>query len=427
MKVALLTMFNGLASAYSLVNVVREQLLMLLEHNIPVKMLVSEHCPNQDRTGVFADPRIEWVKIANSYNGELFHWEEYAGDDAKADAAFFTYVSLIAEDIKKALADVDVCILHDILYQGLHLLHNAAIRKVQQEMPGLRFLAFTHSSPVPRIDAPYPVSCRFTPMPNTLYCYPTQCGLEGLARQYGISTQLCRHVSNSLDPLQGMTEQTHAIHRQFSLTKNDILIVYPARMSMAKGFHLVSQLAGYIKKASQKSVGLIFCDFPASDICPCIYKPITREQGEKAGLAPEDIVLTSELGFELGVTRETVYDLFSLSNLFICPSFSESFGLTVVEAASRGNFLVLNDAVHALHELGTSLGAYPMRWAARNIDKVTFERYEPSETEYFEQHAQRIVSAMEQNPVLRAKTLAHTQYSTDWIYEHQLKPLLFGE
>lgn len=420
MKIALLTMFNGLSSSYSLVNIVREQLLMFLNHDIHVKMLVSEHCPKEERTGVFTDSRIEWVSITNSENHIRFQWE-----DLKDQAAFERHTDTIASDFVAALKDVDVCFLHDILYQQLHLIHNVAIRKAQSQLPNLRFLAFTHSCPVVHKDADYPESCMFTPMPHTLYCYPTKSGLPALAAQYGITEDLCRHVSNSVDVMQGMTEETLDIHRMFPLTKSDILIVYPARMSMAKGFHLLAQFAGAVHKVSGKSVSVIYCDFPASDICPHIYKAIIRDVGEKAGLPPENIFLTSENGYAQGVQRETVYDLFSLSNLFICPSFSESFGLTVVEAAARGNFIIVNDAVYALHELGTDLGAYPMRWPARNFGKVEFERYEPSEQEYMETHAKIVAEQLENNPVLYAKTRSRTRYSTDWIYEHQVKPLLF--
>ena len=45
MKVALLTMFNGLDSSYSLVNVVAEQVRMLLDANIETRILVSDICP----------------------------------------------------------------------------------------------------------------------------------------------------------------------------------------------------------------------------------------------------------------------------------------------------------------------------------------------------------------------------------------------
>ena len=63
MKVAIVTMFSGLSSTYSLVNVVADQIQMLLQADIPVKVLVSETCPDSDRTGIFLDQRIEWVKV----------------------------------------------------------------------------------------------------------------------------------------------------------------------------------------------------------------------------------------------------------------------------------------------------------------------------------------------------------------------------
>ena len=101
--------------------------------------------------------------------------------------------------------------------------------------------------------------------------------------------------------------------------------------------------------------------------------------------------------------------MFGLSNLFLCPSFSESFGLTVLEAASRGNFLV---------------GASFLRWDTHNFGFDTQEHYSPSERAYYLEHGARIVRAMEENPVLRAKTAARTRYSTRWVAEHQLLPLL---
>lgn len=65
MKVAVLTMFNGLSNTYSLVNVVAEHLKMLLDAGIDTKVLVSEDCPDSERKGMFADEHLEWVKIKN--------------------------------------------------------------------------------------------------------------------------------------------------------------------------------------------------------------------------------------------------------------------------------------------------------------------------------------------------------------------------
>ena len=147
-------------------------------------------------------------------------------------------------------------------------------------------------------------------------------------------------------------------------------------------------------------------------------------EGKRFGLEGEDVQFTSDLGYPDGFPRQGVWDLFTVTNLFVCPSRSESFGLTVLEAASRGNFLVLNEAVPALKELGETLGAYFLRWDARNFDCDTHETYHPSEEAYYAEHSQCIADAMDHDPALHAKTVVRRRYSLRWIFEHQLLPLL---
>lgn len=425
MKVAVLTMFNGLSATYSLVNVVAEHLKMLLDAGISTKVLVSEDCPDMDRQGVFADERIEWVKITNRLNGKRIEWHDYAQPDGEIHDSFFAEVEVIAEAFKAALADVDVCIMHDIHYQGWHVVHNAAIRKAQEALPRVRFVAFTHSAPVnhPPVSVA-PFSYRYTPMPNTIYAYPTQSGIPALAKQYGVPEGKCRVVSNSLDLLSAMSADVMAIQKQVDLLTPDILIVYPARFTTAKKFDKVAALAGVIRKTTEQTVTVIFCDFPSMDTNAENYKRVIRATGQVCGLEDGDMVFTSDLGYENGFPRSGVLELFTLSNLFICPSYSESFGLTVLEAASRGNFLVVNEAVPALEELGKKLGAYFMRWDARNFGFDTKENYQPSELGYLQNHAEKIVDRMREDSVLRAKTLTRKMFGPKWIWYNQLQPLL---
>ena len=82
---------------------------------------------------------------------------------------------------------------------------------------------------------------------------------------------------------------------------------------------------------------IIACDFPSADIPSHVYKTMIRMEGKRYGLDETDILFTSDIGYPEGFPRQGVFELFTLSNLFICPSYSESFGLTVLEAGSRGN------------------------------------------------------------------------------------------
>ena len=425
MKVVILTMFNGLSNTYSLVNVVAEHLKMLLEAGIETKVLVCQDCPDNERSGIFADDRLEWVKITNRLGDKQIHWFDYSQPEGKVHDTFDEEAEVIAKDFEAHLSDVDICIMHDIHYQGWHLIHNAAIRKAQENLNNVKFIAVTHSAPVNRPPNPqYPFSCRYTAMPNTTYVYPTYSGLSALAKQYNVPEGKCRVIYNTLDILSLMSDDVKSIYNQIDLATSDILIVYPGRFTTGKKFEKVAMMAGAIKKKTELTVKVVFCDFPCMDVIPEIYKAAIRKIGDYYGLSDVDMAFTSDLGYPKGFPRASVLELFTLSNLFICPSYSESFGLTVIEAASRGNFLVLNEAVPALEEIGKTLKAYFMRWDARNFGFDTKESYKPSEQFYTEEHAVRIIDMMRDNSVIYAKGIARQKFNPKWVWYNQLQPLL---
>lgn len=425
MKVAILTMFNGLSKTYSLVNVVAEHLKMLLEAGIKTKVLVSEDCPDSDREGIFADDCLEWVKITNKLGNQQINWHDYAQPDGNIHDTFFDEADVIAQDFINNLSDVDVCMMHDIHYQGWHLVHNAAIRKAQEKLANVKFIAITHSAPVNRPPEPkYPFSCRYTPMHKTIYVYPTQSGISALAKQYDVPEGKCRVIYNSLDIISLMSDNIKSLHEKVDLLSPDILIVYPGRLTTGKQFDKVAALAGAIRKKTELSTKVVFCDFPCMDVEPERYKYTIKKIGCFFGLDDSDMVFTSDLGYPDGFPRSSVFELFTLSNLFVCPSYSESFGLTVLEAASRGNFLVLNEMVPALEEIGKKLKAYFMKWDARNFGFDTKQTYRPSEQFYLEEHATIIVDLMRDNRVLYAKSLVRQKFSPKWVWYNQLQPLL---
>ena len=78
----------------------------------------------------------------------------------------------------------------------------------------------------------------------------------------------------------------------------------------------------------------------------------------------------------------------------------------------------------ALKELGSKLGAYFMRWDARNFGFDTHETYNPSEKAYYEKHGEIIVRNMENDKAIKTKTIIRNRYNIDWIRINQLMPLL---
>lgn len=425
LQIAILTMFNGLSKTYSLVSVVEEHLHMLLGGGMRVKVLVSQDCPDSERYGIYNDKRIEWVKITNRLQGKQIHWMDYTQPTGRVHPSFFEEAEAVADSLYDALQDVDVVFLHDILYQGWHLVHNVAVRQVQVRLPRLRFLAMNHSHPAARprrMD--WPLSARYMPLPNATYLYPAESGLAALADQYMVPLERCRAIPNSLNLYGEISEEVKRLGELTDLLEPDILAVYPGRLTTGKQMEKAAALLGAIGAVSGKRVKMIFCDFPSLDIEPAAYKQRIRSEGEIYGLGVDALVFTSELGWPDGFPHRGVMDLFTLSNLFICTSYSESFGLIVLEAASRGNMLVLNQAVPALEELGNRLKAYFMRWNARGFGCDTRETYHPSEEAYLREHAELIVRMMDDNPVIQAKTITRQRYNPQWIWEHRLRPLI---
>jgi hypothetical protein len=425
MKVAILTMFTELDTTYSLVSVVAEELKMLLDSGISTKLLVCEHFAQNSKYGVYLNEKIEWAEVVNTINGKPIRWYDYSQPGGQVHKSFFDEAELIADDLVNKLFDVDVCIMHDILYQGWHLIHNIAVRKAQEKLPKVKFISFSHSVPVNRPKNPkWPFSARYTAMPNTIFISLTYSGIAPLAKQYNIPEGRCRVINNSLDLLADLSPEVKEVSQKCDILSPDILIVYAARLTPAKQFEKVAAFAGVIKEISECSVKIVFCDFPSMDVDARVYKNTITQTGKHFGLDQADMVFTSDLGYPKGFPRKSVLDLFILSNLYILPSFSETFSLTVLEAASRGNFLVLNQAVPALEEIGRQLNAYFMRWDARNFGFDTKEKYYPSEYEYYKEHGDIVVRMMRENPVIRSKTLIRQRYSPKWIWKNQFEPLL---
>lgn len=426
MIISILTMFNGLSSTYSLVNVVADQIKMLLDNNYTVKLLVGEDLQESEKYGIFLDERIQWVKIINTINGEKINWRDYSTGTGVVHSTFAEEINIISKDFVEKLSDSHICIMHDILYQGWHLLHNCAIRMAQKKLPNLKFLSFTHSLPAERPEkTEYPFSMRYTDMPNTLFIYPTYSGLQALANQYNAPLGNCRVVYNTIPLLENLCSEVKEINNHFDLLDSDILVIYPGRFTTGKKFEKVASLCGSITKSTGKTIKILFCNFPSIDITIEKYKKIIINEGTKYGMKKENIFFTADIDkFKKGIPRKAVFDLFTLSNLFICPSYSESFGLTVLEAGSRGNYIVLNEAVPALEELGKPLKAYMMRWDARNFGFDTMENYHPSEEMYYIEHGNKIAEEMFKDKSIHTKTIIKKHYSYKWIFRNQLEPLL---
>ena len=103
MRVAILTMFNGLSNTYSLVKVVAEHIKMFLDNNIDTTILVSETINDNEKWGIYLDKRLKWIKIKNKLNGKQIKWYDYSNTTGKLHDTFYDEVEVIKNDFIEKL------------------------------------------------------------------------------------------------------------------------------------------------------------------------------------------------------------------------------------------------------------------------------------------------------------------------------------
>lgn len=424
-KIGIMTYFRELSHSSSLVQVTAHHIEMLLAHQYSIKLMVCENCKKEGAPSIYLDPRIEWVELPNHYQTKPIMWENYYDPRTSIPEHFMEQVSFIQTHMEKALEDIDLCMLHDIHYHIHHAIHHLALRQALEHFPKLPIIAFTHSLPYFR-PAIIPSSSKllFTPLPHTLYVYPTCSGLSALALQYHIPEAHCYKVYHPIVTLHHpIVKKIHTVLNLFTPT---FLIIYPARLCPEKKQDKIIALAGALKLVSGKKVSIVFCDAILDSPPEAIstYKQLLSQTAVEYGLGSKDFLFTSSLGYTNGIPHEAITELFGLSNLFICPSISESFSLTVLEAASQGNFIVYNQNVPALKEIGTLLHGYPMKWDAYQNNYSITQNYPDSEASYYGYHAQAIYHLYKQNPLFYSRTYTRCTFNCEWIWHHQMAPLI---
>ncbi|MEG2015252.1 MAG: hypothetical protein RR086_05915, partial [Clostridia bacterium] len=336
--------------------------------------------------------------------GKPYEWKDYK-ESREVDASFYIMRDAIASDLKVALQDVDVCILHDILYQGLHLAHNAAFRIALTQFPNMRILAFTHSKPRQHIESQYPINLMYQDMPNTTFICPTEQDLTALSTQYGVDKQHCACIPTAFDCLDGMTEEVKKILAKTDIALPEFIMVYPARAVASKGHNRLLSFAGMLKSISKSNILIICCDSGADDN---FYK-LMYFFAKTNNISEDELIMTSKLGFTQGVSHRSILDLFTLSNMVVLPTIYETQSLLISESASRGNLLVLNDDVLLFREVAPIFGATLFHFGDTGVPLT--RKYD-----YIEQ-IQRIVDCSRNNAVLLGKLTARRLYSPNYVFQ----------
>lgn len=328
-RVGILTSFTGADSAYSLINVTRTQINMLMAADYSPVMIVSERFVDGDP--FWAGRRFRVVKSG------------LPEDDAE----------VLADKLRPVIADLDVILCHDIVFLTANKQYAEAVRKLAHEFEHIAWLHWQHSrgghSPI-------------APLSNSWFCYPNKGDLPWVAEINSTDISHVRYIPHPLDfDYLGWPDLAIRIAHDMQITYCDVVMVYPARLDRQKQHDKLLRVFAGLKRGG-KRVCLLIADAYATGEPFLSWKQelhaLAKEQGLENG---RDYVFLGEKYEECRVAtpRQVVKALYEMSDIFIQPSTAETSSLVVLEAAMAGNLIILNADFRPIHHLYAHALALP--------------------------------------------------------------------
>lgn len=431
-NIAVVTDFFAFDPAYSLCNVARDQILMLLRAGYSPRVLVDDHFP---------DPRKEPDKAPYPWDSvELFRLPSIPRSNfIELHEGWQSDLDKMTKGMREGLKDIDVALTHDMIYQPAQLLYNMAARRIADERAGsLRFLHLIHSATTPAIISTGNEYLQETkqPFPYSFLCFPNEASRPRLARNFGYDENNIKFTPHATDfcEFMGFLDITKKLVDEKDMLSADVIMVYPARLDRGKQLEFNILVMAELKKLG-RSVRFIAQDFHSSvrGDDKWKYREELKKLAAKSGLGQTEVTFTSEYDQSLHTScpRQMVRDLMLLSNVFILPSVSETYSLVAQEAALSGNFLILNYDFFPLRSIYQEEAVY-FKFSSNldnmtGMDGETKTSYSPSREAYCRDIALRIIYELENNRVLRLKTRLRKTRSLDYVFKHYWEPLFYAQ
>jgi len=334
-KVCILTDFINHDPAYSLCGVVANQVKMLAMDGYPTKVVVRP-------------PFLDWLKQHDNPYGEAnivpIDPGKTGSNEVELDDFSDAEIMQLAHQLKGALADVDVVLTHDMIFQPNQWKYHIAARRVTKELPNLRWMHWVHSN-ASNFDVPNQVG-EFKPelegpFPNSRLVVMHVEERQRKAHILGYDLRDTVIIPNPID----FTEDYHpaaleAIEKG-GLWDADCIAVYPCRLDRGKQPHIVVEVFAELLDMGADA-RVVFVDFHSVGGDKAEYrddmKALARTRGLKA-------LFTSDLEYpeaKYHIPHKAVMDLLDFGDILIHPSMSESDPLILPEAAWKRLGLVLN-------------------------------------------------------------------------------------
>lgn len=424
-KIFILTNFSSFLRSYSPIIVVGEQLKMFKRAGYEVSLIVSDGWDPPEDTIFFGVPTIYLSPVAYQ-------------DPPIVNDMFHEDVDLIYNQLKEAIPEGSVVITHDLIFLPDYTKHNLAARKLAKEIENIRWIHWVHSATGPNTliqeREMYGESYKemmLEKFPNSIIAYPNANDIPRVARNFAYEEYEVIEIPHSTDPTEGLSPLVQRLYDEKKLGDVEVLIIAPMRLDRGKNPQMIVRTVAACK-AIGMTAHVIFCDFQSTGGDKITLRDECKELAKR--LDAEDCVTwLSEFDdlASLEVSHGVILDLFTLSNIFVLPSRSETYSLVAQEAMLKGNLCILNHDFPAFKQI------YGKKALYRQFDgaEVAFDGFDGKiETQqsdwdlYFQDSIAKPLKGWIQNDkVLSAKTWVRTRRNPDYIFREYIEPLIMQE
>jgi glycosyltransferase involved in cell wall biosynthesis len=338
-------------------------------------------------------------------------------DEGVVSPRFHELKETITARLSPLLAELDLCIVHNVMTMPFNLPLTAALNKIIEEFqPRVKFVIWCHDAAlrdpnyaIKRRDQ-FPWNLLGKPNTHAQYVAISELRVQQLAGLFQIPPGQMRVVPNGIDlkSFLGITDAIWKLAGDHALFEARPLMLFPSRILRRKNYELAIRIVAALKEQGHPAKLLLTGP-------PDPHNPKTAEYAQElrqlcAQLKlEEDVLFVSQILETMGekgeVSFQDLRSLYALADMLLITSSQEGFGLPLLEAGALKLPIACSDIP-------------PLREVAQ--DEVLFFKLD----EKPEQIANRIVAFLREQSAHRMFKQVLANYTWERIYQDYLEGLV---